>query len=201
MPLSQAAERTRLHTRKITVSGYRRADGLYDVEAQLIDTKTYRLPNEDRGTIEAGEPLHGMWLRMTLDETMCIVSCEAATDHGPYAVCPQAAPNFARLAGLTIGRGFLKEAAGRVGGVAGCTHLRELLQQMATTALQTIGPARAKHELSRARQPSGEELDRRISRHFGGPTQLLNTCLAYAADGPVVKRRWPHLFEGERSGG
>ena len=87
-----------------------------------------------------------MWVRLTVDEDMLIESCEAATDHGPYTICPDAAPNFSRLAGLRIGRGFLKQAAERVGGVAGCTHLRELLQQLGTVAFQTLYPVRARKE-------------------------------------------------------
>ncbi|HEX5326393.1 MAG TPA: DUF2889 domain-containing protein, partial [Acetobacteraceae bacterium] len=150
MPLSPPADREVLHTRAITIQGYQRSDGLYDIEAQLIDSKSTAIPNQDRGAIAAGEPVHGMWMRMTVDEAMRIHSCEAATDHSPYAVCPQAAPNFTRLAGLTIRSGFLKEAAARIGGTAGCTHLRELLQQMATTAFQTITPARARRELAGA---------------------------------------------------
>lgn len=180
MPLSPPAERELLHTRAITLHGYRRADGLYDIEAELTDTKTHAEPSHDRGSIEAGEPLHGMWMRMTVDERMVIVRCEAATDYSPYSVCPQAAPNFARLAGLTIRSGFLKEAAARVGGTVGCTHLRELLQQMGTTAFQTIYSERAR------RGADADSLDARI----------LNTCLAYGTDSPVVKRRWPQLYTG-----
>ncbi|HSU04069.1 MAG TPA: DUF2889 domain-containing protein [Acetobacteraceae bacterium] len=184
MPLSPPAERELLHTRAITLHGYRRTDGLYDIEARLTDTKTQAVPSQDRGMIAAGEPLHGMWMRMTVDEQMRIVQCEAATDHGPYAVCPQAAPNFARLAGLTIRGGFLKEAAARVGGPAGCTHLRELLQQVATTAIQTLYSVKAKQEAN------SDSLDR----------GLLNTCLAYGTDSPVVQRRWPHLYTGRAQG-
>ena len=143
MPLSPPEERELLHSRDIVLRGYRRADGLYDIEAQLTDTKSYGSANRDRGYIHAGEPIHGMWLRLTVDEERLIVACEAASDHTPYAICPSAAPNFARLAGLRIKPGFLKEAAKRIGGTMGCTHLRELLQQMATTAYQTIDPARA----------------------------------------------------------
>lgn len=193
MPLSPPVERSKLHTREIVIAGYRRADGLYDIEAQLSDTKTYPLPSEDRGLIAPGEKLHGMWLRMTVDDQMTIQACEAATDYAPYTVCPQAAPNFARLAGLRIGRGFLKLAAERVGGTLGCTHLRELLQQMATTAFQTIGPARAQREMPARGAINAAELDRRTSDQFGGPKSLVNTCLAYAEDGPVVRRRWPEL--------
>jgi hypothetical protein len=186
MPLSQPEPRDELHTRRITLCGYQRADGLFDIEAHLVDTKASAFHNEDRGRIEAGEPLHGMGMRLTVDDRMTIVACEASTDHSPYAMCPDAAPNFARLAGLRIKPGFLKEAASRVGGTVGCTHLRELLQQMATVAFQTIGPV-----MARRRAREGEVAD-------GGSARLLNTCIAYAADGPLVRRRWPHLAEAPK---
>ena len=80
MPLSPPEERELLHARDIVLRGYRRADGLYDIEAQLIDTKTYGSANHDRGYIHAGEPIHGMWLRLTVDETRHVVACEAASD-------------------------------------------------------------------------------------------------------------------------
>lgn len=181
MPLSEPTERELLHSRDITLRGYRRTDGLYDIEAHLTDTKTYGFPNEDRGFIAAGEPVHGMWMRMTVDDDLTIISCEANTEFGPYAICPAAAPNFARLAGLSIRRGFLKAAAERVGGSQGCTHLRELLQQLATVAVQTLYAKRSKRDEKRPEKPS-----------------LLKTCLAYATDSPVVARRWPHLFTGPK---
>ena len=68
MPLSKAAAREKLHTRDIEICGYRRADGLYDIEAQLADAKSYGFVNQDRGYVDAGEKLHGMWLRLTVDE-------------------------------------------------------------------------------------------------------------------------------------
>ena len=182
MPLSNPTERELLHLRDIAIRGYRRADGLFDVEAHLTDTKAYGFSNQDRGYVESGEPLHGMWMRMTVDEELTIVACEAATEFAPYAVCPGAAPNFSRLAGLSIRRGFLKAAADRIGGIQGCTHLRELLQQMATTALQTI------YAVRRRREEDAETAEK---------PAILNSCYAYATDSPVVRRRWwPHLYTG-----
>jgi Protein of unknown function (DUF2889) len=199
MPLSPPQERELLHSRDIVLRGYQRADGLYDIEAQLTDTKSYGSANRDRGYIHAGEPIHGMWLRLTVDERRHIVACEAASDHTPYTVCPGAAPNFAHLAGLQIKPGFLKEAARRVGGAVGCTHLRELLQQIATTAYQTIDPARARREAAAAGEadtPGSDRLDQRITAKMGGALAILNTCIAYGTDSPVVRRRWPHLYTG-----
>jgi hypothetical protein len=201
MPLSEPQDREPLHTRTIVIRGYRRSDGLYDIEAHLTDTKARGFLNEHRGYIQAGEPLHGMWMRMTIDDRLLIVACEAASDHTPYAICELAAPNFARLAGLRIKGGFLREAAARIGGTAGCTHLRELLQQMGTTAHQTVFSAHGDREAEAIRAATGtmltpEEVDARVAAKFGGSAKIVNTCIAYDDTGPIVQRRWPHLYKG-----
>ena len=200
MPLTQPAARQRLHTRVIEINGYRRADGNYDIEAHLTDCKSFAQTNLDRGIIQPGEPVHDMWLRLTMDDQMRIHAVEAVSDRTPYAICPAAAPNFTRLAGLRIKPGFLREAAQRVGGIVGCTHLRELLQQIATTALQTINPANARRAMAAEGvaddTPGSEALDKRITEQWGGGNKILNSCLAYDQNGPLVQRRWPDLYTG-----
>ncbi|MGG5887875.1 DUF2889 domain-containing protein [Falsiroseomonas sp. HC035] len=190
MPLSKPEIlRTKLHRRQITMDGWQREDGLFDIEAHLVDTKSYPFENMDRGTIAPGEPLHGMWVRLTVDEAMVIRACEAVSDHTPYDICPQAAPNFGALAGVVIGPGFNRAVKERVGGVMGCTHLREVLAQMATVAHQTIAPVRWRRaRLAReAAIAAGEQV-------APAPRSLpLGTCLAYAPDSPVVRR---HLATG-----
>jgi hypothetical protein len=196
MPLSQPAARDLTHLRDISLRGYQRADGLFDVEAHIRDTKTTGFANQDRGGwIEPGEPLHDMWLRLTFDETMTIVACEAVTEHGPYTACPGGAANFHKLAGLTIRPGFLRAANAVVGGVEGCTHLRELLQQVATTAFQTLWPVRMRRAEERRRRLLAEGHSDAGSP-ADGPSTLLNTCTAYADTGDTVKQRWPHLYRG-----
>ncbi len=202
MPLSAPAERERQHTRSIEINGYRRADGLYDIEAHLTDVKSFGQTNYDRGFIAAGEPIHDMWLRLTVTETMRIVGCEAVSDLTPYRMCPSAAPNFSRLVGMTIKGGFLRDANQAVGGTVGCTHLRELLQQMATTAFQTISPSRVRKEMhaeGTEPKPGSDAVDARITEKMGGPPKILNTCVAYSDAGPLVQRRWPHLYTGPES--
>lgn len=189
MPLSPPVPREPLHRREIDIRGWQREDGLYDIEAHLQDTKAYPFENDDRGTIEPGEPLHGLWLRLTVNEDMVIVAAEAASDHTPYAICPGAAPNFARLAGLRIGPGFNRAVAERVGGVLGCTHLRELLGQMATVVFQTLYPIRAEREQAEtARHLAIGQAPRR-------KPAMLGSCIAYAPDSPVTLARWPWLKE------
>jgi Protein of unknown function (DUF2889) len=201
MPLSAPAERELLHLRDIVLRGYQRADGLFDIEAHLLDTKSYGYENADRGWMEPGEPLHGMWMRMTVDQDMVITACEAATDHSPYSICPQAAPNFSRLAGIRIGPGFTRAVKERVGGVQGCTHLREMLGQMATVAFQTLYSVRVRREseererIAAGRVTAGDGLaavETAPKRPARKPS-LIGTCLAYAPDSLVVRQRWPHL--------
>jgi hypothetical protein len=197
MKLSPPAAREPMHTRAITLHGYQRADGLLDVEAHLVDTKPYAFGNVDRGTIQPGEPLHEMWVRMTIDDTLTITACEAVTEHGPFFTCQGGAASMGELVGLAIKPGFLKAANARLGGIHGCTHLRELLQQVATVALQTLWPVRSRREAEalRAAQRNGA-VTQGAASGADGSARLLNTCHAYDSAGPVVKRRWPHLYTG-----
>lgn len=197
MPLSPPVAREPMHSRDITLRGYQREDGMVDVEAHLVDTKPYAFGNVDRGTVQPGEPLHEMWVRMTVNDELEIVACEAVTEHGPFFTCHGGAASMASLVGLRIKSGFLKAANARLGGTQGCTHLREMLQQIATVALQTMWPVRTRREAEalRAARAAGRLSEGEASNEDGS-ARLLNTCHAYASDGPVVQRRWPHLYTG-----
>jgi hypothetical protein len=48
MPLPAPQARSHLHTRAVVFRGYHREDGLWDIEAALIDTKTYALERFER---------------------------------------------------------------------------------------------------------------------------------------------------------
>jgi hypothetical protein len=202
MPLSEPVQRDLLHQRDIQVWGYHRSDGLFDIEGRLTDTKRPASDDEDRHWLPPGAPLHGMWMRLTIDEAMTIVASEACTDFGPYATCPDGAASYGRLVGLTIKAGFLRAANERIGGVAGCTHTREMLQQMATTAFQTLWPVRARRaaEARQRRHAAGHHAHATKSPDSDGAARLLNSCYAYASDGAVVKQRWPYLYSGRDAG-
>lgn len=130
MPLSPAAPREHFHTRQITLNGYHRADGLWDIEAHLTDIKAYAFDNAWRGRVEPGVPVHEMWLRLTVDDSFTVQAVEAVTDHSPFEICPAIVGNFQRIIGLKIGPGWTKAIKERVGGTEGCTHLVELLGQI-----------------------------------------------------------------------
>jgi Protein of unknown function (DUF2889) len=190
MPLSSAAPREQIHTRSIECRGYRRADGLWDIDAHLTDTKTYAFDNHFRGELPAGAPVHDMWLRLTVDDRLVIHAVEAVTEAGPYSACPTVAPNFQRLVGLRIYPGFHKQVRDRLGGVEGCTHLVDLLGPLATTAYQTVFPWRAREHEARLER-DGKPPERPTRR-----PKLVDSCRAFASDGEVVKRYWPDFYTG-----
>ncbi|MFP6729780.1 MAG: DUF2889 domain-containing protein [Alphaproteobacteria bacterium] len=182
MPLSKPVAREALHHRSIECHGFRREDGLYDIEARIVDTKTYSFENSHRGEIKAGEAIHDMWLRLTLDDGFVIRRVEASTDKSPFEICPAITPAFAKLEGVTLGRGWGREVRQRLGGVNGCTHLVELLRPVATVAFQTIWAARRN-------VPGGEPPKTK--------PPYLDQCHALASDGEVVREQHPEWFTGK----
>lgn len=136
LPAAGAA-RQKIHTRTISVEGYRRADGLWDIEGEILDVKAF--PHVLKTHVHpAGAPLHRMCLRMTVDQTLTIRQMAAVTRNAPYSPeCNHVTPVYASLVGLRIAAGFRAEVARRVGGTRGCTHLTELVASLATGAIQT----------------------------------------------------------------
>jgi hypothetical protein len=132
------ANRKPLHRRTIEIVGYKREDGLFDIEGRLLDRKDVEFPVGGR-RLPPGEAVHDMWLRITVDRDLRIVDAEAATRAMPYAgQCDRITPDYARLVGLSIGPGYLRHVKERLGGVHGCTHLTELAGSLATAAFQTF---------------------------------------------------------------
>jgi hypothetical protein len=189
MPLSSPAPREPIHTRRIECRGFRRGDGLWDVEGHMTDVKSYDFINPEQQDVRAGDPVHDMWLRLTLDDTMTIQAIEAVTDSSPFRLCPDITPNFQRLIGLRLVSGYRRRAEELVGGAQGCTHLVELLGPMATTAFQTMAPIL--HRERAARDAAAGKVDDGTQR-----PRLLDTCHAFASDSPVVKKRWPAFYTG-----
>ncbi|MDA0676125.1 MAG: DUF2889 domain-containing protein [Proteobacteria bacterium] len=182
MPLSRpAVPRTLLHTREIKCQGFEREDGLWDIEGRISDVKSYSLANLDRTTIAAGELLHNMLARLTIDEHGVVIEAEAKMDDTPYDSCGGIAPDYACLKGLKIGPGWRKAVLERIGGIKGCTHVNDLiLGPLAVTAYQT---------LSRLRR------ERAALRPRGEAPRNANTCHALALKTPLAKRLWPDLFD------
>ena len=184
MTLPAPAPRKPLHTRKISFEGYLRDDGLWDIDAELVDSKSYPINMRERGDLAPGEPVHHMRIRVTVDDSLTITDIATSIDSAPFPECQAATDPMKKLVGVTLGAGWRKAIEGAIGGVAGCTHLRELLFNVATAAFQTIPGYRAQQ-----REALGEP------RHTeSAPPHYLGKCMSWDFAGPVVQRLMPMFY-------
>ncbi len=155
-----------------------RDDGLFDVEASLIDTKSHDVPlaGEPR---KAGDPIHEMHLYLTVDHALTITAASSDTRWMPYVgACDEHGDAYAQLVGLNLMKGFRHAVAERLGGARGCTHLTELCQILPTAVIQAL---------------AGSVIDTREGDAAGNPPFQLDRCHALRRDGATVAKfysRW-----------
>ncbi len=189
MPLPEPADREPVHKRQVVCRGYRRKDGLWDIEGHLIDVKDYTFTGHIRGEVPAGDPIHDMWIRLTIDDDFMVQEIHVAVHKSPYPICPMVIPNFQRLKGIPIARGWRRAVRERLGGTQGCTHLVEMLAPLATAAFQTIYPLQSRQA----------GMDIATSPNDTKRPMLLGTCHAYAETSPVVKELMPSHHKEPKS--
>ena len=167
-----------LHTRNIRVNAFARDDGLWDLEAELVDTKAYDFSRSTGAVLKAGDPVHHMHLRVTIDDSFSITEAVAAYDAAPYgANCMEIAPDYSALVGLNLLKNFRHAVKERFARVAGCTHLTELSYVLPTVAVQSMAKRRR------------VEVAAKNSRPF-----QLEGCHALRLDGPVVQEFYPQWY-------
>lgn len=158
---------------------YEREDGLWDIDARISDTKTRPAPLAS-GIRAAGDPIHDLCLRITIDLNLTIVDAEAVSDAVPYpGFCNTIGPAYKKLIGLNLMRGFRQAVKERLSGVAGCTHLTELASVLPTAAIQAF---------------AGDVLPTRDGTIEDNETQApfqLDRCQALRKDGPAVAKYYP----------
>lgn len=195
MPLSPPVGRQHLHTRRVTCQGFFREDGLWDIEGRITDEKSYEHANEWRGPLKAGDFVHDMSIRLTIDDRFFIVDVEAVTDKSPYRMCGDIAPDFRKLIGLRIGGGFHKAVRERLGGIHGCTHIVELLGPVATTAFQTVSSRKAS-DLARGHREKASPLPPVDPAKPRRKPYMLDTCHTWASDSEITRRWVPDFYTG-----
>lgn len=180
MPLSPSnARRVLKHTRTISVEAFARDDGLWDLDAHITDVKT-RDGHLKSGLRAAGVPWHDLWLRLTINTKMVILDVEAVSDWVPYpGFCQTIAPDYRKLIGLSLYKGFSKQLLERLGGTAGCTHLTGLAQILPTAAIQAFAG-----EVVKVQEVQDEVAGQ--ARPF-----QLDRCHALRMDGPAVAQFYP----------
>lgn len=190
MPLPPPAHRQPSHTRTVVYRCYDREDGLWDIEAELTDIKSYAFKMNNEKLFEANKPVHGLSIRLTIDSDLLIHDVATSMDNIPHATCDQAPANMNRLKGCRIGKGWRRQIEGKLGGTEGCTHLRDMLSNMATAAFQTLG--------------SGEWLRREIKGlPHPTPTQLpyyIDQCHTWARSSVITEHFFPMFYQPPGSG-
>jgi Protein of unknown function (DUF2889) len=180
MPLSTPAARERLHLRRVSYEGFRRTDGLFDIEAHITDHKDrdYKLAMGTRGK---EIPVHNMWARVTINRHFDVVDIEAVTDDMPYpGQCSRIGPEYKKLIGSNLLKGFRKSIAEHMGGVKGCTHISELLGYLPTAAVQTFAGIKNEAEAIDGKKPF-----------------QLDSCHALATNTETVRVYYAKWYSGE----
>ncbi len=170
------------HTRSIVAQAFEREDGLWDIDARITDTKP-RVVELASGSRSPGQPIHDLWLRITVDIQLNIVAAEAVSDAVPYpGYCDAHGDAYRRLIGLNLMKGFRAALRERLQGVQGCTHLTELAGILPTATIQAF---------------AGDVLPTRDGRHEDEESQppfQLDRCHALRRDGPAVEKYYPRWF-------
>jgi len=174
-----------VHTRQIVCRGYRRKDGLWQIEASVADEKGQSVPFNSRPEVSAGELIHHLSLRVVIDDDYQIRDAEAKILSAPWPACTDIAADYRKLIGLRIGPGFTRTVREVLGGTLGCTHLTDLLGQVANTYMQASFPDRLARQLQTGEDPRQWPDTRTLS--------FVDGCHAWRRDGAVLAGEYPQL--------
>ena len=187
MPERKAASgagRRLMHTRSVECNGYIRDDGLWEVEARLVDVKPFtQAPDGYRDELKPGDPVHDIRLRLAVDDAMKVHEAKATMQATPYPTCIEVEPVLQRLVGESIGKGWREVVRRKIGRLEGCTHLSELLGPAVTTLFQTM---------SYGKDPEGRDsMDNQ--RSSGERPFFIGGCYSWRTDGPIVADKFPQF--------
>jgi len=188
---TNSSNRRRLmHRRSIECTGYLRDDGLWEVEARLLDTKPFVQHDRFRGELQPGDPVHDIGLRLAVDDSLTIREAQTMMRATPYPTCIDVEPILQRLVGERIGKGWREIVRRKIGRLETCTHLSELLGPAVTTLFQTM---------THGKSPEGRD----AMDHHGTVSErpfFIDGCYSWRADGPIVAEIFPQ-FATTRSAG
>jgi hypothetical protein len=176
MPLPPATTaRTRKHRRSVVFEGFRRDDGLWDIEGRLVDVKDLDIELHG-GVRHSGEPIHDISVRATIDRAMNVVDIAVCADYTPFTgVCERIVPDYRRIVGQNLFKGFLKTVKTLFGETRGCAHINELLMGLPSAAFQTFAG------------------DVKPGEYEKKPFHL-DRCHALSTDSEIVRNRYPRWY-------
>jgi hypothetical protein len=179
--MQDAITREELHHRRIDLRGFRRSDGLFEVEAQLTDRKTHDFSPPSGGRqVAAGDAIHDHGLRVVFGDDMVIRQVATAMRAYPYRERPGGGDSLQALVGLQIGPGWAGELRKRLPAGDTCTHLKEMMIPLASAAFQTLYSVRTGH------------VD---AKDASGRPRKIDSCYAYGASRALVALQWPAFHQ------
>jgi hypothetical protein len=168
-----------IHTRRYEVRTYKLNDEMFVLRGVVIDEKPARLYVSHDPEV--------LWVHhMVVDlhvtfPTFTIEKVSVTFHERPHTHCTDIEPDYQKLVGLSIARGFNNKVKELFGGPRGCTHIGALLAAMAPVAIQSGWSMRAGAAPQSNAAPSTAEQRRRAY------AINLNTCHMWDENGEMVQ--------------
>jgi len=173
------SEKSKIHSRSISLSTYPHTDSEIITEGTLID-KSHKQIFNIMGKIKKPGTIHHMVARLLIKgNPLRIIHAEAQMHHVPLDECRGTLDTLEKIIGIEVKSGFSNTIREIMGGKNGCIHLTHLVTVMA----QEIVHGWLTHK-RRERSSVPENID-----NFTGNEFILNSCRMWAKDGP----RWKSL--------
>lgn len=175
--LGKLISKAPVHERRLELRTYPVENDQLVVEGWLRDE---RLVQGYHWNGEPREPgvVHRMCVRMLIGGwPVTILDAEAEMPKIPHELCPSTLDSVKKIVGLQIVSGYSEKVNQLLGGVRGCNHVTHLIVVMGTAALHGYWT-----HYSRQRHPIPRSLD-----EFRGLSNLINSCMLWGEDGPIMK--------------
>jgi len=169
-----------IHTRFYEARTYKMSDDLFLLRGVVCDEKPAGLYLADDP-----EPLwvHHMVVDLEITFPMFVIEKVSVTFHErPHTHCTDIEPDYQKLVGLSIARGFNKQVKDLFGGPRGCTHIGALLAAMAPVAIQSGWSMRVGNALG-TQESDGASTAEQRKRSYA---MNLNTCHMWDENGQMV---------------
>jgi hypothetical protein len=171
-----------IHTRRYEVRTYKMAPDRFLLRGVVVDEKP-------AGLYISTDP-DVLWVHhMVVDLEVTFPMFEIEKVHvefkeRPHTHCTDIEPDYQKLVGLSIARGFNNKVKELFGGPRGCTHIGALLAAMAPVAIQSGWSMRAGAAMGTQTLPTDMSPEEQRKRAYA---MNLNTCHMWDENGQMVK--------------
>lgn len=180
--MENTVNRRPMHLRRIEMQAFLRDDGLWDIEAHLQDEKPFAYVDPGRGRLKAGDPVHDIRVRLTVDDERVIRDVGIEMGSMPFGTCHEVKDTLLPLIGERVGRGW-RQILKKIPRNRTCAHVHEVLVPMATVVHQGMALGRDPvGKVAMTPEPGLSE------KPF-----FVDDCHSWRADGPVVAHFFPQF--------